>query len=68
MSSMNAQDIRNKYLNFFEQRGHKVIKRAPLVLNEDPTTLFTGSGMQSLMPFLLGEKHPDGVRLTDSQT
>ncbi|HSX15879.1 MAG TPA: alanine--tRNA ligase [Candidatus Saccharimonadales bacterium] len=65
---MNAQDIRNAYLKFFEDRGHKVIPRAPLVLQNDPTTLFTGSGMQQLMPFLLGQKHPEGTRLVDSQT
>ncbi len=65
---MNAQEIRNAYLKFFEDRGHKVIKRAPLVLLNDPTTLFTGSGMQPMIPYLLGESHPDGKRIVDSQT
>lgn len=65
---MTAQEIRKKYLEFFEQRGHKVIPRAKLLLNDDPTTLFTGSGMQPLIPYLLGEKHPVGRRLVDSQT
>ena len=65
---MNAQHIRNEYLKFFADRQHKVINRAPLVLHNDPTTLFTGSGMQPLLPYLLGQPHPDGVRLTDSQT
>ncbi len=65
---MTAQEIRNAYLKFFEERGHVVIKRAPLVLKDDPTTLFTGSGMQPMIPYLLGEAHPDGVRLADSQT
>ena len=65
---MDAQEIRAAYLKFFEKRGHKVIPRAPLVPDNDPTTLFTGSGMQPLLPYLLGEKHPAGVRLTDSQT
>lgn len=65
---MNAETIRNEYLKFFEQRGHKVIRRAPLVLHDDPTTLFTGSGMQPIIPYLLGEPHPDGVRVADSQT
>jgi alanyl-tRNA synthetase len=65
---MNAQQIRNAYLQFFEERGHVAIKRAPLVLKDDPTTLFTGSGMQPLMPYLLGESHSDGVRLVNSQT
>lgn len=65
---MNAQHIRNEYLKFFADRQHKVINRAPLVLKDDPTTLFTGAGMQPLMPYLLGEQHPDGIRLADSQT
>lgn len=65
---MNAQEIRNSYLEFFKQRGHAVIPRAKLVPYNDPTTLFTGSGMQPLLPYLLGEPHQDGVRLVDSQT
>lgn len=65
---MNAQQIRQAYLDFMKQKGHAQIERAPLILKNDPTTLFTGSGMQPLLPFLLGEKHPDGARLTDSQT
>ena len=65
---MNAQDIRKAYLKFFEDRGHMVIPRAPIVLKDDPTTLFTGSGMQPMIPYLLGETHPDGVRIADSQT
>ena len=65
---MNAQEIRKKYLEYMNERGHAIIERAPLKLDNDPTTLFTGSGMQPLLPFLLGEKHPKGHRLTDSQT
>lgn len=65
---MNAQDIRNAYLKFFEERGHKVIPRALLVPYNDPTTLFTGSGMQPLIPYLLGEPHQDGTKLVNSQT
>ena len=65
---MNAQEIRKAYLEFCQKNGHKVIERASLILKDDPTTLFTGSGMQPLLPYLLGEKHPKGVRLTDSQT
>ena len=67
-TDMNAQEIRNAYLKFFEERGHVNIKRAPLVLKDDPTTLFTGSGMQPMIPFLLGEPHPNGKRIVDSQT
>jgi alanyl-tRNA synthetase len=65
---MNAQEIRNAYLKFFKDRQHEVISRAPLQLKDDPTTLFTGSGMQPLLPYLLGKEHPAGVRLVDSQT
>lgn len=64
---MNAQQIRTAYLDFFKQRGHAVVPRALLVPQNDPTTLFTGSGMQPMIPYLLGEEHPQGVRLTDSQ-
>lgn len=64
---MDANTIRKKYLEFQEKHGHKVINPAPLVLEGDPTTLFTGSGMQALLPYLLGEPHKDGTRLADSQ-
>lgn len=64
---MDAHEIRNSYLAFLEQNGHVVIPRAPLVPRGDGSTLFNGSGMQSLLPYLLGEPHPEGVRLTDSQ-
>lgn len=64
---MNAQDIRNQYLQFLKSKNHSLIPRALLVPQNDPTTLFTGSGMQPLLPYLLGEEHPDGVRLADSQ-
>lgn len=65
---MNAQDIRNAYIKFFADKQHAVIARAPLVLKDDPTTLFTGSGMQPIIPYLLGQPHPDGKRIVDSQT
>lgn len=64
---MTAQEIRRKYLDFFKTRGHAVIPRASLVPRDDPTTLFTGSGMQPMVPYLLGETHPLGKRLTNSQ-
>lgn len=64
---MNADEIRQKFLEFEASKGHKVIQPASLVLEGDPTTLFTGSGMQPLLPFLLGKEHPMGTRLTDSQ-
>lgn len=65
---MTAQEIRQAYLDFFAERQHSVINRAQLVPFNDPTTLFTGSGMQPLIPYLLGEKHPEGARLVNSQT
>jgi alanyl-tRNA synthetase len=65
---MNAQEIRNSYLDFFKNQAHQVIPRALLVPYNDPTTLFTGSGMQPLIPYLLGEPHQEGNRLVNSQT
>jgi alanyl-tRNA synthetase len=65
---MNTQEIRRAYLDFFSSRGHTVIPRALLVPYNDPTTLFTNSGMQPLIPYLLGEPHQEGNRLVDSQT
>jgi alanyl-tRNA synthetase len=65
---MNAKEIRKAYLEFFEKRGHKIIPRASLVPQDDPTTLFTGSGMQPMIPYLLGEPHHEGNKITDSQT
>ena len=64
---MNAQDIRRAYLKFFADKGHAIIPRAQLVPHNDPTTLFTGSGMQPMIPYLLGETHQDGKRLVNSQ-
>lgn len=65
---MNAQKIRSKYLEFYKKHGHAVVERAPLILTNDPTTLFTGAGMQPMIPYLLGEAHPEGKRIADSQT
>ena len=65
---MNTQEIRQKYLEFCQRNGHAIIERAPLILHNDPTTLFTGSGMQPLLPYLLGQDHPQGTKLADSQT
>ena len=64
---MTSKDIREKYIKFFTERGHKEIAPAKLVPENDPTTLFTSSGMQSLVPYLLGEEHPAGKRLVNSQ-
>lgn len=65
---MTSKELRQKYLKFFEERGHKIIPSAPLVPENDPTTLFTGSGMQPMIPYLLGKAHPEGKKITDSQT
>ena len=64
---MIAIEIRNKYLNFFKAHGHSIIPSAPLIPENDPSVLFTTAGMQPLVPYLLGEKHPAGTRLTDYQ-
>ena len=64
---MKAIEIRNKYLNFFKEHGHSIIPSAPLIPENDPSVLFTTAGMQPLVPYLLGEKHPAGTRLTDYQ-
>ena len=64
---MTSKDIREKYVKFFVSRGHKEIAPAKLVPENDPTTLFTSSGMQPLIPYLLGQTHPAGKRLVDCQ-
>ena len=64
---MKAIEIRNKYLNFFKSHGHAIIPSAPLIPENDPSVLFTTAGMQPLVPYLLGEPHPAGTRLTDYQ-
>ena len=64
---MKAKEIRRKYLKFFKSEGHKIIPGASLIPENDPTTLFTTAGMHPLVPFLLGEKHPQGKRLVNIQ-
>ncbi|HEV2412791.1 MAG TPA: alanine--tRNA ligase [Candidatus Saccharimonadales bacterium] len=65
---MKAEEIRAAYLKFVKDRQHVIIPRANLVPQDDPTTLFTGSGMQPMVPYLLGAPHPEGKRIADSQT
>lgn len=70
MSQLSANDLRRKYLDFFSKKiaaKHAVLPSSSLVPENDPTTLFTGSGMQPMMPYLLGASHPKGTRLVDSQ-
>ncbi len=64
---MSSKDIRDKYIKFFVEKGHKQIPPSKLVPENDPTTLFTSSGMQPLIPYLLGQEHPEGKRLVNSQ-
>ena len=64
---MESKDIRKKYLGFFKGKGHKIISPASLIPENDPTTLFTSAGMQPLVPYLLGQTHPEGKRLVNSQ-
>ncbi len=64
---MNARDLRKKYIDFFKAKNHVEVPSVPLVPDNDPSTLFTSAGMQPMMPYLLGEKHPLGTRIVDSQ-
>ncbi|MBI2474246.1 MAG: alanine--tRNA ligase [Candidatus Taylorbacteria bacterium] len=64
---MKSEEIRKRFLNFFEKRGHKIIPSASLVPENDPSVLFNTAGMQPLVPYLLGEPHPLGTRLADVQ-
>ena len=64
---MLARDLRKKYIEFFTNKGHKLIKSAPLIPENDPTVLFTTAGMHPLVPFLIGKKHPLGKRLVGVQ-
>src|SRR3989344_5485160 len=66
-SNMGLSEIRKEYLDFFASKEHAVIPSAKLIPENDPTTLFTGSGMQPMLPYLLGQKHPAGKRIADSQ-
>ena len=65
--TLTVNQIRSKFLNYMKEKGHVIIPSASLVPENDPTTLFTGSGMQPMLPYLLGQKHPLGTRIADSQ-
>ncbi len=67
MEKITSKDLRSLYLNFFAEKGHAVIRSASLIPENDPTVLFTTAGMHPLTPYLLGQKHPAGNRLTDVQ-
>ncbi len=64
---MQSKEIRQRFLDFFEKRGHSIIPSASLVPENDPSVLFNTAGMQPLVPYLLGEKHPAGTRIADAQ-
>ena len=64
---MTTRELKEKYLKFFEEKGHKIISGASLIPENDPTALFISAGMHPLVPYLLGEKHPAGKRLVDVQ-
>ncbi len=64
---MTTYEVRKKFLEYFKSQGHAVIPSSPIIPQNDPTTLFTGSGMQPMVPYLLGQTHPSGTRITDSQ-
>lgn len=67
MKNLTSDQLRSLYLKFFEQRGHKVISSASLIPENDPSVLFTTAGMHPLVPYLMGQEHPAGTRLTDVQ-
>ena len=67
MKKLTSESLRQLYLDFFASKGHKVIPSASLIPENDPSVLFTTAGMHPLVPYLLGEKHPEGTRLTDVQ-
>ena len=67
MKCLTSDELRQMYLDFFKSKGHAVIKSASLIPENDPTVLFTTAGMHPLVPYLLGETHPAGTRLTDVQ-
>ncbi len=67
MSKITTNEVREKFLNHMKKQGHVIIPSSRLVPENDPTTLFTGSGMQPMVPYLLGQKHAMGTRLADSQ-
>lgn len=64
---MTSNELRQKYLDFFKAKRHSIIPSASLIPDNDPTVLFTTAGMHPLVPYLLGEKHPEGKRLTSCQ-
>ena len=67
MKNITADELRAMFLNFFQEKGHQLIPSASVIPENDPTVLFTTAGMHPLVPYLMGQKHPMGTRLTDVQ-
>ena len=67
MKQLSSNELRALFLKFFQKKGHSVIPSASVIPENDPTVLFTTAGMHPLVPYLMGEKHPTGTRLTDVQ-
>ena len=67
MKQLSSNELRALFLKFFQKKGHSVIPSASVIPENDPTVLFTTAGMHPLVPYLLGQKHPQGTRLTDVQ-
>lgn len=67
MKNITTEGLKEMYLRFFTEKGHTVISSASLIPENDPTVLFTTAGMHPLVPYLLGQKHPEGTRLTNVQ-
>ena len=67
MKKMTSYELRDAYLNFFKSKNHSIIDSSSLIPENDPTVLFTTAGMHPLVPYLLGQKHPQGTRLCDVQ-
>ena len=64
---MNTSEIRDKYIKYFKKQGHAIVPSCGLVPDNDPTTLFASAGMQAMIPYLSGEKHPQGTRIANAQ-
>ena len=67
MIKITAQDLRNKWLEFFKEKGHTIIPSASVVPENDPTVLFTMAGMLPMVPYLMGQEHPGGTRVANIQ-
>ena len=67
MKMLKSKDIRQKFLDFFASKGHKIVPSAPIVLKDDPTLMFTNAGMNQFKEYFLGYKNPEFKRIADTQ-